>query len=115
MSISEVLVVQKTSGLPEDTTMFQPLPPFAKIEQELFAAVRDRQTTIRQSSGENPVREYFLHTPPATTKKEKAMHAYIQLGVLRIEPISIVEDRLYRDFSRFSVHFAWKTVKEVLF
>ena len=59
--------------------------------------------------------DYFTSASTSATESEKAMYAYIQLIVMRNQPISIVEDKMFRDFSKFNERFSRKTLKEVIF
>lgn len=43
------------------------------------------------------------------------MYSYLQIVIMRDLPFSIVEDKLYREFSNFDEYVSRKTLKEVLF
>lgn len=57
----------------------------------------------------------FLPVHIYASQREKSMCTYLQLMTLRNEPLSIVEDKLYWDFSKFYDKICHKALKEVLF
>eukprot|EP00171_Calliarthron_tuberculosum_P002904 IDg2904t1 len=86
-----------------------------KSISDLYAAFRERQNAMCASTGETVISNYFPSTD-TVNKREQAKYAYLQLVVLRNEPLSIVEDRIYRDFSMYEdQRISRKTPREVMF
>lgn len=79
-----------------------------KPKSELFEEVRHRLMLFTERTSS----QVAFHI--TYSKREEAKFAYMQLIVLRNEPITIVSDELYRGFSRFYGRFSRSCFTQVL-
>eukprot|EP00171_Calliarthron_tuberculosum_P003916 IDg3916t1 len=108
---SKEVFSQKTSGY---TNPYRHLLRCFRSEYELFTAVRERQNAIQRESGGTVMTDYFP-VVEAANPAEKAMHAYIQLVVMRDAPLTVTEDPIYRSFCKYDAKISHKTLKAVIF
>lgn len=90
--------------------------PFNHLRSCVAAGSRSDLVDIYNTCVQDRHRSAFKKFPVTltSTSKENAMHAYITLIVMKYLPLSIVEDKSFRDFAKYDIHFNRSTVRKVL-
>lgn len=71
------------------------------------------EATEKAFANGGEVKSFFDYN--SASARDKAIHDWIELMVMNSLPLSVVEDPLYRKFSKHDVEISSKTIKEVLF
>ena len=72
---------------------------------------------VKQALSSSSHTQIFAHfsTLYQASQKEKAVYHYLKLTIFKNAPISISEDNLYREFSKYYLRVGLEFLKEVLF